>query len=41
MVVNEQDRKRRRALLAFQIFIYGFLLANFLVQLYMGIGRGW
>jgi hypothetical protein len=41
MAINEQDKKRKRAVFAFQIFIYGFLLANFLVQLYLGIGRGW
>ena len=39
--MNKQDRKRKRALIAFQIFIYGFLLSQFLIQLYMGIGRGW
>jgi hypothetical protein len=41
MVVNEQDRKRRRALFWFQIAIYGFLLGNFLIQLYMGFQRNW
>ncbi|WP_292991872.1 hypothetical protein [Mycobacterium sp.] len=41
MAINEQDRKRKHALFAFQIFIYGFLLANLAIQLYMGIGRGW
>jgi len=40
-VINEQDRKRKRALFAFQIFIYGFLLSQFLIQLYLGFGRGW
>jgi hypothetical protein len=39
--MNEQDRKRKRALIVFQIFIYGFLLSQFLIQLYMGMGRGW
>jgi hypothetical protein len=39
--VNEQDRKRKRALIAFQIFAYGWLLAMFLIQLYMSFERGW
>ena len=41
MDTNEQDKRRQRALIAFQIFAYGWLLAMFLIQLYMGIGRGW
>ena len=39
--MNEQDRKRKRALIAFQIFAYGWLLAMFLIQLYMSFDRGW
>ena len=39
--MNEQDRKRKRALIAFQIFAYGWLLAMFLIQLYMSFERGW
>ena len=41
MVVNEQDRKRRLALFWFQIAIYGFLLGNFAIQLYMSCTRNW
>ena len=41
MDTNEQYKRRQRALIAFQIFAYGWLLAMFLIQLYMGIGRGW
>ena len=39
--MNEQERKRKRALIAFQIFAYGWLLAMFLIQLYMSFDRGW
>lgn len=41
MAVNEQDRDRRRALFWFQIAIYGFLLGNFAIQLYMSFTRDW
>jgi hypothetical protein len=40
-MVDQQDRKRKRALIVFQIFIYGYLLVMFLVQLYMSFARGW
>ena len=39
--MNEQDRQRRRALVAFQVFIYGALLFMFCLQLYMWAGRDW
>ncbi|AHH17795.1 hypothetical protein NONO_c30080 [Nocardia nova SH22a] len=39
--MNEQDRKRRRALIVFQIAIYGYLLAMFLIQLNMSLSRDW
>jgi hypothetical protein len=39
--MNEQDRKRKRALIVFQLFAYGWLLAMFLIQLHMSIVRGW
>jgi hypothetical protein len=39
--MNEQDKKRKRALIVFQLFAYGWLLAMFLIQLYMSIERGW
>jgi len=41
MAASEQDRDRRRAMLWFQIAIYGFLLANFGIQLYMSFTRDW
>ena len=39
--MNEQDRKRKRALIVFQIAIYGYLLAMFLIQLNMSLSRDW
>jgi predicted nucleic acid-binding Zn ribbon protein len=39
--MDEQERKRKRALIVFQIFIYGYLLLMFLIQLYMSFARGW
>lgn len=39
--MEQQERKRKRALIVFQIFIYGYLLAMFLIQLYMSLARGW
>jgi hypothetical protein len=39
--VDQQERKRKRALIVFQIFIYGYLLTMFLIQLYLSFTRGW
>jgi hypothetical protein len=39
--MDEQERKRKRALIVFQIFIYGYLLVMFAIQLYMSFARGW
>lgn len=39
--MDAQERKRKRALIVFQIFIYGYLLVMFLIQLYMSFARGW
>jgi hypothetical protein len=39
--MDQQERKRKRALIAFQIFIYGYLLIMFAIQLYMSFARGW
>jgi hypothetical protein len=36
-----KERKRKRALIVFQILIYGYLAAMFGVQLYMSFARGW
>lgn len=39
--MNEQERKRKRALIVLQVVIYGYLLVMFLIQLYMSFERGW
>jgi hypothetical protein len=39
--MDEQDRRRKRGLIAFQIFIYGLLIALFLIQLQMYLTRDW
>lgn len=39
--VDEQDRRRRRGLIVFQVWIYGLLLTMFLIQLSMLLTRDW
>lgn len=39
--ISEQDRRRRRGLIAFQIVCYGYLLTMFLIQMYMYSTRDW
>ena len=39
--MDRQEEKRKRALIIFQIVIYGYLLTMFLIQLYMSFTRGW
>jgi hypothetical protein len=39
--IAPQDLRRRRALIAFQLLIYGYLLALFLIQLHMYHTRDW
>ena len=39
--IDERDRRRRRALIVFQIVMYGYLLAMFLLQLHMYSVRDW
>ena len=39
--MDKQEQKRKRALIVFQVFIYGYLLVMFLIQLYMSFARGW
>jgi hypothetical protein len=39
--MDKKEQKRKRALIVFQIFIYGYLLIMFLIQLYMSFARGW
>jgi len=40
-VVDQKERKRKRALIILQVVIYGYLLTMFLIQLYMSFERGW
>ncbi|TCJ97632.1 hypothetical protein DFR71_3676 [Nocardia alba] len=39
--MNEQDRRRKHALIVFQFTIYGFLLLMFLIQLRMLMTNDW
>jgi hypothetical protein len=39
--ISERDRRRRRALIAFQLVAYGYLLVMFLIQLHMASVRDW
>lgn len=39
--MDQQERKRKRALIVFQIFIYGYLAIMFGIQFYMSLARGW
>jgi uncharacterized integral membrane protein len=39
--MQEQDRRRKRGLIAFQIFIYGVLIAMFVIQVQMYFTRHW
>lgn len=39
--MSEQDRRRHRALIVFQIFVYGCLIAMFLIQLQMLFVKDW
>ena len=39
--MNERDRHGKRELIAFQIFIYGYLLLQFGLQLSMWATRDW
>ncbi|NQE68951.1 hypothetical protein NG2371_03415 [Nocardia gamkensis] len=39
--MNRQDRQRKRALIVFQVVMYGFLLTMFLIQLNMSFSRDW
>jgi hypothetical protein len=39
--MNDRDRRKKRALIVFQIAIYGYLLVMFLIQLHMYATRNW
>jgi hypothetical protein len=40
-MVDQKEKKRKRALIVFQIVVYGYLLTMFGIQLYMSFARGW
>ena len=40
-MVDQKEKKRKRALIILQVVIYGYLLTMFLIQLYMSFTRGW
>jgi hypothetical protein len=39
--ISVKDRRRRRALNVFQLVVYGYLLAMFLIQMHMRSTRDW
>lgn len=39
--MNQRDRQRKHALIAFQIFIYGYLILQIGIQLHMWATRNW
>lgn len=39
--MNEQDRQKRRALIAIQLVIYGYLALMILIQLRLWAQRDW
>ncbi|WP_276207104.1 hypothetical protein [Mycobacterium alsense] len=40
-MIDQKERKRKRALIVVQVAVYGYLLTMFLIQLYMSFARGW
>lgn len=40
-MVDQKERKRKRALIVLQVVIYGYLLVMFSIQMYMSFARGW
>ena len=39
--MSDQDRRRHRAMIVFQIVVYGALIAMFLIQLQMYFVKDW
>jgi len=39
--VSKQDRTRKRAMIVFQLFMYGYLITMFSIQMYLCSVRGW
>lgn len=40
-IASKQDRMRKRAMIVFQLLMYGYLVTMFLVQLYLYSTRDW
>lgn len=40
-VISDQDRRRRKAMVAFQIVLYTYLIGLFLYQLHMYSNSNW
>ena len=40
-MIDQKERKRKRALIVIQLVVYSYLLTMFLIQLYMSFARGW
>ncbi|HKY91255.1 MAG TPA: hypothetical protein VJM11_09445 [Nevskiaceae bacterium] len=39
--VSDQDRRRKRAMIVFQLLIYSWILVTFLIQLYLYSKSDW
>lgn len=39
--ISDQDRRRRKAMIAFQIVLYSYLIGLFLYQLYLYSNSDW
>lgn len=39
--MDQKEKQRKKALIVFQIVIYGYLLTMFAIQMYMSFARGW
>ncbi|MBB2990862.1 flagellar basal body-associated protein FliL [Mycolicibacterium iranicum] len=40
-MVDQKEKKRKKALIILQVVIYGYLFTMFCIQLYMSFARGW
>jgi len=39
--MDQKEKQRKKALIVFQLVIYGYLLTMFAIQMYMSFARGW
>lgn len=39
--MDQKEKQTKKALIVFQVVIYGYLLIMFGIQLYMSFARGW